>query len=1431
MAAELGQSADPRALVPGDPAAMRAGAEDLLRRARDVEEIGDALRRLDTGGWTGRSAEAFRRAHTSEVPRWYAACDSLSVAAQSLADHAAVVRGAQQRASEAARLWEAGQTATRAAQEAHDRTAAADPVVGPAPVTPFVDPGAAQRAEAVALLREARRAVENSARAGAAALGAEGDLAPQDSRLQGVSNFLGGIGTSLREAGEGVVATATDPVASVAAMGAAVADPVGTLKETVAYDDFAHGRADRGIGRLVGDVGLTVLTGGAAKAAKLARVPDGPVPDRPASAHAPADPRSPGPAATTHPSAEPVDLGSGLLFQSEVDVELPGLLPLVLARTHVSGYRAGRFFGPSWASTLDQHLQVGEDTVWFARDDAHVLAFPHPGPRAVASTHSARWTLAPGELDGVGTLVVADHDARRRLHFEGTGAIRRLAAITDGAGHRLAVGYAADGAPAEVVATGGRTVVVRTLEGRVAELALRGAGASGGDLVLRHFRYTDRHLTAIVDSAGRPFRYAYDDRGRVTGWIDRNGAWYRHEYDEHDRVVRQVGADGALSASYVHDGAETRMTDALGHVWRYVHDEAHRVVLAVDPLGGTTRQEWGDDGRLVARTDELGYTVRVDLDGAVERHRAADGTATLVERDPRGLPLRVTGPDGGVEVCEYDAAGRPTARTDPAGARTEYRYDARGHLHTVVDAHGGRTVVETDAAGLPVAVTDPLGATTRWERDAAGRVVAEIDALGGRTGYRWTPEGLPAAVVTPDGRVAQVVHDGEGSVVATIDESGHVTRVERTHFDVPAARVDPDGARHEYRWDAAMRLVEVVDPQGLRWRYEYDPCGRVVAETDFDGHRRTYELDAAGRVVARRDASGRVVAYRRDAGGAVVERVADGEVTTFERDAAGRLVRARTTEVDLVVERDALGRVVSESVDGRALTSVYDELDRRTRRVTPAGQVSEWRHDAASRAVRLEAGPAVEFAHDALGREVGRRVGAAVVTRAWDAQGLRGQALRGVDVPVTRRYDYRADGHLAAIGDHVGVRTFDLDERGRVVAADGPGGPERYAYDAAGNVAAGAWAGADAEVVGHRAFAGTRVRRAGHVTYAHDAAGRVVRRTRRRLSRRPETWHFRWDALDHLVGVTTPDGTRWRYRYDALGRRVSKVRLDPTGGAVEQVDFAWDGVVLAEQVTHRADTTASTTWDHDSSGLHPVAQRERVRTAGRSEIDERFYAVVTDLVGAPTELVAPDGTVAGRARRSLWGHTTWTGAASTPLLFPGQYLDTETGFAYNLHRHYDPDTARYTSPDPLGLAPSPNPVAYVHNPHTWADPLGLAPCTPVGGGHEPRFVNGRRGTVDTAAPGLREQIDRVADSVLRTGAPPPGVHQGGARAGPRGVYENRPPEPGAPTLLPRNADPQYYREADVWPRHGSRGSERVLVGRDGEVWYTPDHYGTARRIR
>lgn len=463
--------------------------------------------------------------------------------------------------------------------------------------------------------------------------------------------------------------------------------------------------------------------------------------------------------------------------------------------------------------------------------------------------------------------------------------------------------------------------------------------------------------------------------------------------------------------------------------------------------------------------------------------------------------------------------------------------------------------------------------------------------------------------------------------------------------------------------------------------------------------------------MSRTDPLEQTVAYERDVLGRVVAKNAGGAVTTYAHDAAGRLLEAAGPDATLAYGRDRLGRVKSETCDGRTLTFAYDELGRRTKRVTPTGAVSTWAYDAAGRRTAMTAsGHAFTMEHDAAGREIARRFGSGMaLAHVWDPAGrLSEQSVPGV---VTHRYEYRRDGSVASIDD----RSFTLDAAGRVTAVDAPGWSERYAYDEAGNQTSASWPGPGQEAVGRREYEGTRITRAGGVRYEHDALGRVVLRRKTRLSRKPDIWRYEWDAEDRLRSVITPDGTRWRYLYDPLGRRVAKQRLDAAGGILEEVRFTWDGAKLVEQTTISSEfpNPVTLTWDHN--GLHPIAQTERISTADASqrEVDSRFFAIVTDLIGTPTELISPEGEVAWQSRATLWGTTAWpTGStAYTPLRFPGQYFDPETGLHYNFHRHYDPETGRYLSADPLGLAPAPNASTYVVNPHVWADPLGLMGCS------------------------------------------------------------------------------------------------------------------------
>ncbi|MCO4699876.1 RHS domain-containing protein [Streptomyces sp. RO-S4] len=742
-------------------------------------------------------------------------------------------------------------------------------------------------------------------------------------------------------------------------------------------------------------------------------------------------------------------------------------------------------------------------------------------------------------------------------------------------------------------------------------------------------------------------------------------------------------------------------------------------------MGAVTRFERDRHNRLLSRTDPLGHTTRYTYDeaGNLTSVTHPDGSESQADYNDLHLPTTVRHSNGTTTHQTYDLHGNRTSTTEPTGHTTRFTRDEQGRLTGVVDPLGHTTTVHCDDAGLSVRVVDPLGATTSYDRDAFGRPVAITEPTGAVTRLEWTVEGRLARRTAADGSTEAWIYDGEGNCTTHTDPLGGTTHFAYTHFDLLTARTGPDGVRYAFDHDTELNLTQVTNPQGLTWNYTYDAAGRLASETDFDGRTLTYTYDEAGRLTSRTDALGQTLSYERDALGRVsVKHTPDG-ITTYAYDTTGQLTEATGADgTTVTIDRDVHGRVLSETVDGRTLTYSYDGFGRRTARTTPTGVTTTWTYDATGRSVGMTAsGRAIDFTYDPAGREVTRRIGETLTqNQTYDPLGrLITQSVTGPDSRSVqhRAYAYRPDGNLIGIEDQLsGARHFDLDPTGRVTGVHAANWTERYAYDEAGNQTSASWPTSHpgGEATGSRDYAGTRITRAGRVRYEHDALGRTTLRQKSRLSRKPDTWHYTWDAEDRLTSVITPDGTRWSYAYDPLGRRTAKRRLAADGETVtEEILFTWDGTTLCEQTTTSASlpNPVTLTWNH--RGLQPITQSERITTADapQHEIDSRFFAIVTDLVGTPTELVDEQGDIAWRTRSTLWGTTTWpaSSTAYTPLRFPGQYHDPETGLHYNYFRHYDPETARYLTADPLGLAPDPNPLTYVKNVHRETDRFGLAP--------------------------------------------------------------------------------------------------------------------------
>ncbi|MBL7496588.1 type IV secretion protein Rhs [Frankia sp. CNm7] len=1018
-------------------------------------------------------------------------------------------------------------------------------------------------------------------------------------------------------------------------------------------------------------------------------------------------------------------------------------------------------------------------------------------------------------VTAVSTVAVGDEPARElvRYRYDPAG---RLTGVVNSSGAALRFDYDDDGritrwldrngteyrytydALGRVVRTAGSAGILDgTIEYDDERLVTRETN-SLGHTIEHHFTENLRPRRQ-VDPLGRVTSFAWDWFDNRTAVTDPLGRTVRYSYDEAGNVVEVTRPDGQRIATRWNGQRRPVTTvDADGARWEREYDERGGLTAVVDPTGARTELTYDGRGRLMAVTDPLGGLTQVETDAAGLPVAVIDplGAVTSYERDTLGRVVAVIDPIGGVTRYAWTPESRLAARTLPGGATDRYRYDPEGNLVEHVDAAGLVTRTEVTHFDLPAARVGPDGARLAFAYDTELRLTSVTNPQGLAWSYEYDAAGQLVAETDFNGRTLRYQHDAAGQLTQRTNGAGETVTFTRDALGNIVEKHGPDGVT-TFAYDAAGRILRATGPD-TRVTFERDAAGRVVAET-VDGRRVTSEYDALGRRVRRTTPSGAVSEWEHDEASRPLALRTAGRVLRFTHDAAGR-------ELERVVEAAALAGRSDAGERGVTLLQTWDADHQLLSQTVTAGVASL---TAMPGLPGTPGGPGLPGSANPRGG-AGLPGGASLSDVAGlsggaglsDVAGLSGGAsLSGVAglpgggpprggspaggtgalaarQPAAARllqrrdFSYSADGYVTEIDDLVGgLRRFDLDPMRRVVAVSGADWHERYAYDAAGNLADASWPtpgtptgqtgvaretredGEDGEdgpdERGTREYAGTLIRRAGAVRYEHDAQGRVTLRQRKRLSGKPRTWRYSWDADDRLTTVTTPDGTVWRYRYDPFGRRVAKQRLDAAGAVAEQTAFTWDGAVLAEQ--HHtigagpdaaapgmaeigtaeigtadpgapgARTTGDAepeiiTWDWEPGTFRPLTQTTRraaTTDADQAWFDAQFHAIVTDLVGTPTDLVDPDtGHLAWHPRATLWGVTPppAPGEPTCPLRFPGQYHDPESGLHYNYHRHYDPTTARYESPDPLGLEPSPNPQAYVLNPLSWLDPFGLEGC-------------------------------------------------------------------------------------------------------------------------
>ena len=775
-----------------------------------------------------------------------------------------------------------------------------------------------------------------------------------------------------------------------------------------------------------------------------------------------------------------------------------------------------------------------------------------------------------------------------------------------------------------------------------------------------------------------------------------------------------------------------------GDVWRII-----------DAEGSIVDREYNQYHQIIRDVSNTGVVTSIDRDeyGTITQIDYGDGTTETITPGAWGEPVRVIGRDGLTTEYELDSAGFITATTYSTGARIEYEYEWRvsGLVPlAVIDPQGLVQVTECDNAGRPLASVDPAGRRSSVIRDVRGLVTEIIDPIGNVTKVEYSPEGWVTKVINPDGSEQTMVYDGEGNQIETIDEVGTRTVVKHTVFDKVQEVLAANGGVTRYTYNTQMEPIAITNADGHTWRFEYDLAGNIVKEIDYNGlvteTRRSPDglrldtIDGAGTVTTIYDTMGQVaelhevdgvVKFTRDQYGEVTQITNKWSTVDYHHDEYGRLASETTTlysgeQSALKYHYSAAGAmnaVTHVLPDGREVTETptYDEH----------GQLQQMTYGVADQELA-----STSFGVDDAGRQSWLSVGSMVRQFKFDQRDriisdtvmrLGGEAA--TTNIVDRVFSWRADNTLTQVTNNVhnSVTDYTVDVLNHVTgvthvdAVQDQKSSESYGFSRAGMLTklhpdvSAKWAD-DVD-----SYGGTMPRQVGRTSFTYDKAGRVVQTVTKRLSKKPLVKHFYYGSGTQPVGFEDSDhpGVGWRYLYDGLDRRVGKEQIDTvTGDVLSRVVFMHYGnEIFGEQYTVDVNEPhmvgVGTLWP-----VNPITDEilGQIELAPSGSPDSTFYAMISDFAGAPRELVdVTTGGIVGYSKQSLFGKRAWFGGKSSPLLFAGQYEDAESGWVYNRFRYYNTAFGVYNAQDPLGVGPNlASAQAYVDNPTTWVDAMGLA---------------------------------------------------------------------------------------------------------------------------
>ena len=1017
----------------------------------------------------------------------------------------------------------------------------------------------------------------------------------------------------------------------------------------------------------------------------------------------------------------PVDVSSGVVYDTLLDAHVPGKFALSWERNYNSarhtiqkglglGWAVGDYFSFLRKEPAGYLLSTGSDETFF--EDAESLVdqggfsrrlgtfqeLTREGDRYVVT----RWDTESGEV--------------LRFVFQrgGSSTVSPLVAIELPNGQGLDIQLGLGGRVETIVQRRERLALILEYDGRGLVISVSLSAGASQELLVRYEYDARSLLVAAYNELGFADRYAYDDAGRLVHEFTKDGGAFAFSYDAKGRCVRTSGQDSfdEKSLRYFDANQWTEVTDSHGEVSLYQWLQSGQISTLITPGGGIWKTEYDDSGRIVAKVNPTGAAERYvyDESGNLASRTEESGATFQFQYNRRRQLTAEIDPAGQLWQRHYDERGYLVADEDPLGNRTLYRREPNGDLINVVNAHGEVKSLNYDERGRVAVESDYENNRRQFTYNLRGLITSHIDPIGRITRFNYDAAGQLRQIAYADGTRETFGYDAGGNATSEIDRAGRVLTRRFGTCGRLSEQLSPDGGRRRYIWDSEPgRLREIINEKGESYRYAYTPDGYISQEIGFDGKSIEFSHDAVGNPSSYVDGYGRRTVFVRDqAGRSTSIQYADGSEVHRTFDFEDDIVEAVDAGHQVTITRDLYGNVVNEEVDGYGVSSEYDALGNRTKRIC-AGEVLEFSHNRNGEMteVRRNGLRLLSAMIDPCGREVSRELlGGARVEYQYDSiDQLSKRTLTyksGADNTYSTICEFRYDLSCNLVSNrdsHKGETQYFYNAADRLVRVSyAAGDSEAFEYDATGNIttATRAIPGSTPHISSWNYTDGDRLRSDGLLVFDYGENGELIRKS----GGGKGDWTFKWDCADQLQMARKEPDREICFAYDAFGRRLWE-----RDGERER-RYVWDGDALCAIID---EGKVSQHYFIDQSHTpHFTATQGGVVTFNSNHTD------------TPTEGFDVDGKIVWSSEFSSLGRP--RNQVPERLRAAGQWEDTSTGLFYNRFRYYDPDLGRYISQDPVRVRLGLNLYSYCPNPITWTDPFGLGPSNDSGKSGEKKLA-------------------------------------------------------------------------------------------------------------